>query len=84
MYTPGVIGAGLMCGRACGWGDCDGVYTRGCGECHGNENATFGRGGGVEGPGEGEVDDAGEEKERTFPTGLGLKRACRSPAGCVL
>jgi hypothetical protein len=43
----------------------------------------FGRGGGVEGPGEGasdEVDDAGdgEEKERTSATGLRLKRARRS------
>jgi hypothetical protein len=34
----------------------------------------------VEGPGEpsDEFDDAGEEKERTSATGLGLKRARRS------
>jgi hypothetical protein len=50
-------------------------------ELVGDENATFGRGGGVDGPGDGasdEVDDAGDdEMERTSATGLSLKRARR-------
>jgi hypothetical protein len=55
----------------------------------GDVNATFGRGGGVDGPGDGaseEVEDAGDGMERTSATGFGLKRARRSllaMAGCV-
>ena len=48
------------------------------GECVGDENATSGRGGGVDGPGDGareDIEDAGEEKERTSVTGSSLKRA---------
>jgi hypothetical protein len=63
-----------------GWGG-DGKEEIGAfeGEWAGDENATSGRGGGVDGPGDGareDVEDAGEENERTSETGLSLKRAC--------
>jgi len=50
-------------------------------ELVGDENATLGRGGGVDGPGDAaseEVEDAGDGMERTSATGFSLKWARRT------
>lgn len=54
----------------------------------GDENATLGRGGGVDGPGDAateEIEDAGEDgMERTSATGLSLKWARRTLLGIMV